>query len=167
MTTTTHGQVPEALRIADEFRECLECDAIPSINDIEKAEAELRRLHAYCQELEAHVILDCMTHVQNPAKNEHVAGDVSKNGAELNTTQQPAPDYEAGWKDGYKHGAWSAQQPAPATQHAGEVVAYLDIGAGGYLDLGTDLADEALLCLPKGRHALIIAGTYGIDGLAY
>lgn len=43
-------------------------------------------------------------------------------------------------------------------------MAYLDIGAGGYLDLGTDLADEALSRLPKGRHALVIAGTYGIDG---
>ncbi len=45
-----------------------------------------------------------------------------------------------------------------------EAVAYLDVGAGGYLDLGTDLTDEALSRLPKGRHALIIAGTYGIDG---
>lgn len=54
--------------------------------------AELRRLHAYCQELEAQVILDCMTHVQNPANIEHVAGDVSKNGTESNmSTQQPAP----------------------------------------------------------------------------
>ena len=62
------------------------------------------------------------THVPNPAEIEHVAVDVSKNGAELNmSTQQPAPSkevrqgaYETGWKDGYKHGAWSAQQPAPA-----------------------------------------------------
>ena len=58
--------------------------------------AELRRLHAYCQELEAQVILDCMTHIQNPAENEHVAGDVSKNGAELNMSaqqeaQEPCP----------------------------------------------------------------------------
>ena len=45
-----------------------------------------------------------------------------------------------------------------------EAVAYLDVGAGGYLDLGTDLTDEALSRLPKGRHALVIAGTYGIDG---
>lgn len=137
-------------------------------------------------------------HVQNPAEIEHVAGNVSKNGAELNVStqqqecgntpydegpfalaqpvaqrgaadgfflllpqrpkpeapagtagldwdaysgaqmlafgrdcsdaaiaalraQQPAPDYEAGWKDGYKHGAWSTQQPAPATQQVGEV----------------------------------------------
>lgn len=48
---------------------------------------------------------------------------------------------------------------------AGEV-AYLDIGTGGYLDIGTDLTDEALLRLPKGRHALVIAGTYGVDGYA-
>ena len=33
---------------------------------------------------------------------------------------------------------------APATQQVGEVVAYLDIGAGGYLDLGSTLSDEAL-----------------------
>lgn len=44
-------------------------------------------------------------HVQNPAEIEHVAGDVSKNGAELNM---------------------SAQQPAPATQQMqGEPVAHL------------------------------------------
>ena len=35
-------------------------------------------------------------HVQNPAEIEHVAGDVSKNGAELNmSAQQPAPQQEA------------------------------------------------------------------------
>ena len=37
---------PEALRIADEFKLCSEYDSKPSIIDIEKAEAELRRLHA-------------------------------------------------------------------------------------------------------------------------
>jgi hypothetical protein len=46
---------------------------------------------------------------------------------------------------------------------AGEPVAYLDIGTG-YLDLGTALSDDELLRLPKGRHALVIAGTYGVDG---
>ena len=45
-----------------------------------------------------------------------------------------------------------------------EPVAYLDIGAGGYLDIATNLTDEQLLALPKGRHALVIAGTFGIDG---
>ena len=42
---TPHGQVPEALRIADEFKLCSEYDTKPSIIDIEKADAELRRLH--------------------------------------------------------------------------------------------------------------------------
>ena len=56
-------------------------------------------------------------------------------------------------------------QPAPATQQPeGDVVAYLDIGASGYLDLGAALSEDALQQLPKGRHALVIAGTYGIDG---
>ena len=59
-----------------------------------------------------------------------------------------------------------AQAADSVTAPAGGVVAYLDIGAGGYLDLGTDLGNEALSRLPKGRHALVIAGTYGIDGYA-
>ena len=63
-----------------------------------------------------------------------------------------------------KWGVVPAPQPAPATQQAGDVVAYLDVGAGGYLDLGAALSEDALQQLPKGRHALVIAGTYGIDG---
>ncbi|SFP92830.1 hypothetical protein SAMN03159489_02208 [Pseudomonas sp. NFPP07] len=46
----------------------------------------------------------------------------------------------------------------------GEPVAYLDIGAGGYVDLGTDQPVEALENLPHGRHILGIIGTYGADG---
>ncbi len=45
-----------------------------------------------------------------------------------------------------------------------EPVAYLDVGMGGYLDLGTDLRDEQLSALPPGRHMLAIIGTFGIDG---
>lgn len=60
---------------------------------------------------------------------------------------------------------WGTPQPAPATQQPeGDVVAYLDVGASGYLDLGSELSEDALQQLPKGRHALVIAGTYGIDG---
>ena len=60
---------------------------------------------------------------------------------------------------------WGTPQPAPATQQPeGDVVAYLDVGVGGYLDLGSDLSEDALQQLPKGRHVLVIAGTYGIDG---
>ena len=58
----------------------------------------------------------------------------------------------------------AAPKAAPATQQAGDVVAYLDVGASGYLDLGAALSEDALQQLPKGRHALVIAGTYGIDG---
>lgn len=53
--------------------------------------AVITALRAYCQELEAQVILDCMTHGQQSAEIEHVVGDVSKNGAESNMAQQPAP----------------------------------------------------------------------------
>ena len=61
----------------------------------------------------------------------------------------------------------AARAPADSgAAPAGGVVAYLDVGAGGYLDLGTDLSNEALSRLPKGRHVLVIAGTYGIDGYA-
>lgn len=58
----------------------------------------------------------------------------------------------------------TAQAAPAAVAGPSEAVAYLDVGAGGYLDLGTGLTDEALSRLPKGRHALVIAGTYGIDG---
>lgn len=49
-------------------------------------------------------------------------------------------------------------------QAKGEPVAYLDLGVGGYTDVGTDLTDEQLAALPKGRHMLGIIGTYGVDG---
>ena len=52
-------------------------------------------------------------------------------------------------------------EPAQPAQKA---VAYLDLGVGGYMDIGTDLTDEQLASLPKGRHALGIVGTYGVDG---
>lgn len=42
------------------------------------------------------------THVQNPAEIEHVAGDVSKNGAESNMAQQPAPSAAASAHPGDK-----------------------------------------------------------------
>lgn len=53
---------------------------------------------------------------------------------------------------------------APGAQPAQMVVAYLDLGVGGYMDIGTDLSDEQLASLPKGRHMLGIVGTYGVDG---
>ena len=52
----------------------------------------------------------------------------------------------------------------PSAQPAPMAVAYLDLGAGGYMDIGTDLTDEELDAIPKGRHMLGIVGTYGVEG---
>lgn len=53
--------------------------------------------------------------------------------------------------------------PAPSVQ---AVAGYLDLGVGGYIDIETALTDDELAALPKGRHALAIVGTYGVDGFA-
>lgn len=71
----------------------------------------------------------------------------------------------------YARTALAASQPVGATGKNSltvgggqEPVAYLDLGEGGYMDVGTDLSDEELAALPKGRHMLGIIGTYGVDG---
>lgn len=66
------------------------------------------------------------------------------------------PEYETTWKA--IEARVTGAQPAP------KAVAYLDIGVGGYMDIGTDLTDEALAAIPKGRHMLGIVGTYGVEG---
>lgn len=68
--------------------------------------------------------------------------------------------------------SWDRQQRSIASAHPApqaavvpqEPVAYLDIGAVGYIDLGTDLSTEQLQALPAGRHMLGIVGTFGADG---
>lgn len=77
---TPHGQVPEALKHAEGLEWFAEraagfgLDPLP----LKNTAAAIRRLHAENEALRA-------AHVQNPAEIEHVAGDVSKNGAESNT----------------------------------------------------------------------------------
>lgn len=77
------AELPQALRLADELRkmdeakkyhpsgpggQMLGCEQYRLIasgftfEHLQSAAAELRRLHAYCQELESQVIADCMTH---------------------------------------------------------------------------------------------------------
>lgn len=51
-----------------------------------------------------------------------------------------------------------------ASIHAPTPVAYLDVGAGGYMYLGTDLTEDQVGSIPWGRHILAIVGTYGADG---
>lgn len=64
------------------------------------------------------------------------------------------------------YSAEQMQEYARAALATGErqAVAYLDLGAGGYMDVGTDLTDEQLAALPKGRHMLAIIGTHGVNG---
>ena len=66
------------------------------------------------------------------------------------------PEYEPTWR--------AIEARVTGAQPAQQAVAYLDLGAGGYTDIGTDLNDEQLASLPKGRHMLGIVGTYGVDG---
>ena len=66
------------------------------------------------------------------------------------------PEYEPTWQ--------AIEARVTGAQPAQKAVAYLDLGVGGYTDIGTDLNDEQLASLPKGRHMLGIVGTYGVDG---
>ena len=93
MTTTKPADQPEALRIADAINGAWLENADPEKVDVAMIQAELRRLHAENERLAALAgAQQPATHVQNPAEIEHVAGDVSKTGAESNmSTQQSAP----------------------------------------------------------------------------
>ena len=159
---TPHGQLPETLRLADELE--IPIEGYPEATELERnAAAELRRLHAYCQELEAQVILDCMTHVQNPAENEHVAGDVSKNGVKLNISSlahelfalaQRAPG--EGIEDAVARisATLHTQQPAPATQQAAGNSGFDHKTAADFLS-GKTVSDEALrkfVAASRGAH---------------
>lgn len=121
-TPTPHGQVPEALRPIQRFNNI--CGLMnPAARGLyvryEDHVAAIAALHA--------------AHVQNPAEIEHVAGDVSKNRAEVNMNAYAELPPSVGE---YKYGgglytdaqmrvfadathALRAQQPAPATQQAG------------------------------------------------
>ncbi len=59
-----------------------------------------------------------------------------------------------------------AELRAVLAQEAGKVgpVDYLDIGADGYMDLGSDLSERELSKIPCGRHDLVIAGVNVPDG---
>lgn len=90
MTNNQHGQVPAIQRETGCNKHSLiHCSQCAHDKMVQGLRDENERLHAYCQELESQVIRDCMTHVQTPAEIEHVAGDVSKNGAEVNMSTQP------------------------------------------------------------------------------
>ena len=76
------------------------------------------------------------------------------------TGAQPAP-YQSNYA-GWKTALYAL--PGAQAQNVPKAVAYLDLGVGGYMDIGTEFTDEELATLPKGRHMLGIVGTYGVDG---
>lgn len=82
--------------------------------------------------------------------------DAGKAELECVVVESDWPEYEPTWK--------AIEARVTGSQPAQKAVAYLDLGAGGYMDIGTDLNDEQLASLPKGRHMLGIVGTYGVDG---
>ena len=96
MTSPTQGEhAKTALQPIQRFEvvDCIDSKHVPAVIPnasgpwvrYEDHAAALHRLHAENEALRT-------TPVQNPAENEHVAGDVSKNGAGSNmSTQQPAP----------------------------------------------------------------------------
>ena len=94
----TNKQMPEALRLAIEFEECIEINAIPSINDVEKAAAELRRQHAEIERLRSvafdwnHALIGAITQLR-------MAGDCIESGrndeALLHTRSLPREKREA------------------------------------------------------------------------
>ena len=97
---TPHGQVPEALnQLFEKLEDCIyewsnyvRADDAPTTLPKYTAGA-IKDLRVAVAELYHRALRNA--HVQNPAEQ----------GA-----------YETGWKDGYKHGAWSAQQQV--TQHS-------------------------------------------------
>lgn len=79
-------------------------------------------------------------------------------------TIKGAADCSEGEQAEYAYKQMLAAVPKAEQPPVQEPVAYLDIGIGGYVDLGSDKPIEELEKLPMGRHMLAIIGTYGVDG---
>jgi len=132
---TNQQGAPEALRPIQRFN-----------NFAGLMNPETRGLYVRYEDHVAAIAALHAAHVQNPAEIEHVAGDVSKNGAELNTsTQQPTPAAGVTVEQvedaiGLQSTAWDTigaekiveavlrltNGQAPATQQAGEAWAGVD-----------------------------------------
>lgn len=174
---------PEALRLADTLDLAPENGIEPQT--AEDAAAELRRLHTEntalqqgyaAARLEIESLQDRIKTMAEQHADElmvaHFDGRMRAAQPENLRCKSTQKRLATQWgfvpagaqQPGTSHGQAPAQAAPAAVAGPSEAVAYLDIGAGGYLDLGTDLSNEALSRLPKGRHVLVIAGTYGIDG---
>ena len=123
---TPHGQVPEALnQLFEKLEDCIyewsnyvRADDAPTTLPKYTAGA-IKDLRVAVAELYHRALRNA--HVQNPTKIEHVAGDASENGAELDTSQQPAPAEVVYSTPEEMFDAILTPQPAPATQQAGDL----------------------------------------------
>ena len=146
MTSPTQGEhAKTALQPIQRFEvvDCIDSKHVPAVIPnasgpwvrYEDHAAALHRLHAENEALRT-------TPVQNPAENEHVAGDVSKNGAGSNM---------------------STQQPAPATQQAASSAVLRAIREAN-MQLVRTGDDEFMLVTYKNAKAQCDGGKCGIGG---
>lgn len=101
--SNTAGQVPEALRPIARYKIGYATDSWGTRSSTpsgipDHAGAWVRYEDHLAALVEAQ---QPATHVQNPAEIAHVAGDVSKNGAESNMAQRPAPSAAAALPEGW------------------------------------------------------------------
>lgn len=125
-------------------------------NEIEQLRAELDALRAKITEMEK----------QEPVAAQHRFRHPQKTMPDWSAWKECSVSHRPAWEidsQGYEV-EYRPLYALPGAQPAQKAVAYLDIGAGGYMDIGTDLTDEELATLPKGRHMLGVIGTYGVDG---
>ncbi|GAD20906.1 hypothetical protein [Acidovorax sp. MR-S7] len=128
--------------------EAQDCREMPWIDFLRDSPAEIQdKLHR--RALKQLAAPAAVTRIQQPYTLAEIKAKIASN------------DYSAELL--LQHAMLLLEKPA-AVAGPREAVAYLDIGGGGYFDLGSDLSDEALRKLPKGRNMLAIVGTYGVDG---
>ena len=147
---------PEALRLANEFKLCNEYDSIPSMNDIAKAEAELRRQHARIAELEAQ--LEAIGAVRTMPWRWY---SVDKDGMATLCTDREDAEQEA--KDANM--AWPHTAPHRAVQllEVGTSAAELHPSTpegmvGGWMPIETAPKDSGYLLLRGGREQDVASG---------
>ena len=154
---TPHGQVPEALETPSPDQ--LRAIARAARNSSGSASDDCGPLAYVLHGWRAAVTAIRATHVQNPAEIEHVAGDVSKNGAESDMAQQPAPSAAAHVGDSLFESWFSEYNPA----HRGTKQQMRDAYAAGMGDpkaqpSPTPQADSQPAMTPETVYAAIAHG---------
>ena len=132
---TPHGQVPEAPYLQLAYLLASGQHLVSA--ERKEAAAAIRDLHAENEALRT-------AHVQNPAAIEQVAGDVSKNGVELNmSTQQPVA--QQGAADGFF--LLLPQRPKPEAPAGTAGLGWDAYSGAQMLAFGRDCSDAAIAAL--------------------